>query len=116
MCLTLARAGQSGLPSYNQYVWVVVMFGDGCAVAGGCLLHPLPAAGFSDSVVRVYNLEKMGAARSKLTKQLSRQEKRGRAEDGLEPTIDVDTEMAELQVSGAPPAAGSAVLAVRLGV
>ena len=77
-------------------------------VAACCLRHPLPAAGFSDSVVRVYNLEKMGAMRSKLTKQLNRQEKRARAEDGLEPTIDVDTEMAELQVRGAPPAACNA--------
>jgi hypothetical protein len=53
----------------------------------------VPAAGFSDSVVRVYNLEKMGNARAKLSKLHKRQKG-----DGLEPTIDVDTELAELQV------------------
>jgi hypothetical protein len=41
----------------------------------------------------VYNLEKMGNARAKLPKQHKRPKG-----DGLEPTIDVDTELAELQV------------------
>jgi hypothetical protein len=60
------------------------------------------AAGFSDSVVRVYNLEQMGNARSKLPKyhkhQLQSAKRQRGAAGELEPGIDVDTEMAELQV------------------
>lgn len=62
-----------------------------------------PAAGFTDSVVRVYNLGQMGNARAKLPKYHKHQQlqaaKRLRGLGGeLEPGIDVDTEMAELQV------------------
>jgi hypothetical protein len=86
------------------------------------------AAGFSDSVVRVYNLEQMGNARSKLPKyhkqQLQSAKRQRGAAGELEPGIDVDTEMAELQVliqfntpclrTGFPPQPSVAVACVNL--
>lgn len=70
-----------------------------------CCAFVYLAAGFSDSVVRVYNLEQMGNARSKLPKYHKHQLQSAKRQKGpggerveIEPGIDVDTEMAELQV------------------
>lgn len=65
------------------------------------------AAGFSDSIIRIYNLDQLGRARSRLGRQhrTGRPEpnKRHKGSSGdrgadMEPAIDVDTEAAELQV------------------
>lgn len=64
------------------------------------------AAGFSDSVVRMYNLESLGKARTKLSKrkEFAHDPKRqkGGSGDRVEPTIEVDLETAELQVGAWP--------------
>lgn len=69
-----------------------------------CRFHTL-AACFSDSVIRLYNLQQLGRARTNLSKQhrssrpdAKRQKGPGGERVELEPGIDVDTEASELQV------------------